>query len=36
VPYPGFAHMSGFVWSCALIVVLSSILYVTFKRREWL
>ena len=36
VPYPGFARMSGFLWSCTLIVVLSSILYVTFKRREWL
>jgi magnesium transporter len=36
VPYPGFARMSGFLWSCTLIIVLSSILYVTFKRREWL
>jgi magnesium transporter len=36
VPYPGFAHMSGFVWSSVLIVVLSSLLYVTFKRRGWL
>jgi magnesium transporter len=36
VPYPGYSHMSGFVWSSVLIVVLSAILYATFKRRGWL
>jgi magnesium transporter len=36
VPYPGFAHTSGFVESSALIVVLSVLLYIAFKRRGWL
>ncbi|MDQ1631331.1 MAG: magnesium transporter, partial [Frankiaceae bacterium] len=36
VPYPGFAEHSGFLWSCVLIALLSSLLYVTFKRRGWL
>lgn len=36
VPYPGFAHMSGFVWSSVIIVVLSVSLYFIFRRRGWL
>jgi len=36
VPYPGFAHHSGFVASTALIVILSVSLYVAFKRQDWL
>jgi magnesium transporter len=36
LPYPGFATYWGFVASTALIVALSSLLYVTFKRRDWL
>jgi magnesium transporter len=36
VPYPGFSHTSGFVVSCVVIVVVSSALYVAFKRRDWL
>jgi magnesium transporter len=36
VPYPGFAHHSGFVTSTALIVILSVCLYVAFKRQDWL
>jgi magnesium transporter len=36
VPYPGFAHMSGFVWSSIIIVVLSVSLYFIFRRRGWL
>ena len=36
LPYPGFAHASGFVTSSILIVVLSSALYVAFKRNDWL
>jgi len=36
VPYPGVAHRSGVWVSSALIVVLSSLLYLSFKRRDWL
>jgi magnesium transporter len=36
VPYPGFSRTSGFVMSCLLIVVISTALYVTFKRKDWL
>lgn len=36
VPYPGFAHGSGFFTSSILIVALSGILYLTFKRNDWL
>jgi magnesium transporter len=36
VPYPGFSQQSGFLASSALIVGLSLLLYVLFKRRDWL
>jgi magnesium transporter len=36
VPYPGFAHHAGFVTSSILIAVLSTVLYFTFKRQNWL
>jgi magnesium transporter len=36
LPYPGFARTSGFVVSCLLIAVISTALYVTFKRKDWL
>jgi magnesium transporter len=36
VPYPGFAHDSGFLTSSFLIVALSGALYLAFKRRGWL
>ena len=36
LPYPGFARTSGFVMSCLLIVVISTALYVAFKRKDWL
>jgi len=36
VPYPGFSSTAGFITSSALIVVLMAILYVLFKRRDWL
>jgi len=36
LPYPGFARTSGLVMSCLLIVVISTGLYVTFKRKDWL
>lgn len=36
VPYPGFAHDSGFIASSILILALSGLLYVAFKRKDWL
>ena len=36
LPYPGFGRTSGFIWSCLLIAVISSGLYVTFRRKGWL
>jgi magnesium transporter len=36
LPYPGFAHQSGFITSSALILLLSGALYVAFKRKDWL
>ena len=36
VPYPGFAHHSGFITSSILIVALSTSLYLAFKRQNWL
>lgn len=36
VPYPGFSRGSGFIASSVLIVLLSTVLYVVFKRKDWL
>ncbi|MCW2753908.1 MAG: Mg2 transporter protein CorA family protein [Marmoricola sp.] len=36
LPYPGFGHQSGFIASSSLIVALSGILYLIFKRKDWL
>jgi magnesium transporter len=36
LPYPGFAHQSGFVTSSVLILGLSLLLYVAFRRKDWL
>src|SRR5512144_1430079 len=36
VPYPGYSRFSGFLWSSALIIVLSLVLYIAFKRKDWL
>jgi magnesium transporter len=36
VPYPGFSHEAGFVTSSVLILALSGLLYVAFKRKDWL
>jgi magnesium transporter len=36
VPYPGFAHDSGFLTSSILIVALSGALFLAFKRKGWL
>jgi magnesium transporter len=36
VPYPGFGKPWGFVLSLGIIFSLAALLYVVFKRREWL
>ena len=36
VPYPGFAHHSGFIASSLLILGLSVALYIAFRRKDWL
>jgi magnesium transporter len=36
LPYPGFATHAGFLASTALILGLSGLLYLTFKRKDWL
>ncbi len=36
VPYPGFGRPSGVLTSVAIMVVIAGILYVIFKRRDWL
>ena len=36
VPYPGFGDRSGFLASTVLIVVVAAILYLMFRRRNWL
>lgn len=36
VPYPGFSTTAGFLASSATIVVLMIVLYVVFRRRDWL
>ena len=36
VPYPGFGHAGGFVVSVVTIVLAGLILYLVFKRNDWL
>jgi magnesium transporter len=36
VPYPGFGRPSGVLTSVAIMVVIAGLLYVVFKRRDWL
>jgi magnesium transporter len=36
VLYPGIQTVGGFVTSTAIIVLLVTVLYVNFKRRDWL
>lgn len=36
VPYPGFGHASGFWISTAAMAVLSGLLYLVFRRRDWI
>ena len=36
VPYPGFSQHVGFAVSCAIMVIAGLILYVVFRRNDWL
>ena len=36
VPYPGFGTHAGFYESTAVVVVLSAVLYLSFRRRDWI
>ena len=36
VPYPGFSEKAGFAASLAAIVLAASVLYLVFKRKDWL
>ena len=36
VPYPGFSRQDGFAASVALMAIAGVVLYVIFKRRDWL
>ena len=36
VPYPGFGHVAGFWASTGIMVGLSALLYVIFRRKDWL
>jgi magnesium transporter len=36
VPYPGFGKMAGFALSVGVIIVAGLVLYLTFKRKDWL
>ncbi|MFC7386921.1 magnesium transporter CorA family protein [Sphaerisporangium rhizosphaerae] len=36
IPFPGFSHAEGFWTSSLLIVVASAILYVVFRKKDWI
>jgi len=36
VPYPGFGETSGFAASMLIIIVFALVLYIVFKRKNWL
>ena len=36
VPYPGFSQKAGFAASIAIMVVAALVLYIIFKRKDWL
>ncbi|WP_055585786.1 magnesium transporter CorA family protein [Peterkaempfera griseoplana] len=36
LPYPGFGHQSGFILSTTAIASLSVLLYLVFRRKDWL
>lgn len=36
VPYPGFGTTAGFIASMLLMIVFAAVLYIVFKRKDWL
>ena len=36
IPYPGFGHHSGLIASTTAIIAVSALLYLVFKRKDWL
>jgi magnesium transporter len=36
VPYPGYGKLSGVAVAVGIMVAMASVLYVVFKRRDWL
>jgi len=36
VPYPGFSDKAGFYASAAIMIAAAVLLYVIFKRKDWL
>ena len=36
VPYPGFSRVDGFITSVAIMIVAAIVLYIVFRRRDWL
>jgi len=36
VPYPGFSRQIGFAVSCGLMIIAGVLLYVVFRRKDWL
>jgi Mg2+ and Co2+ transporter CorA len=36
VPYPGFSDKGGFAAAIAIMIVAGVILYVVFRKRDWL
>ena len=36
VPYPGFSRQAGFAASIAIMVIAGLVLYIVFKRKDWL
>jgi len=36
VPYPGFSHAAGFAASVAIMIIAGVLLYVVFRRKDWL
>jgi magnesium transporter len=36
VPYPGFSRQAGFAASIAVMFIAAFVLYLIFKRKDWL
>jgi magnesium transporter len=36
VPYPGFSEKAGFIASIAAMILAALVLYIIFKRKDWL